>query len=461
VSQPDLVRPRYREGQQLGVDDLVTEQDYLIATRRRHDITSHSWGIAYGLTLSAQTSGLVIAPGYAVDALGRPLVVPDPLRLRWTDLPSGPDNLDIWLRYQEEEVADRVTEDVGVLVLSGGIGAMAAVYLGRLARNQGSPPYLPADSQLTYLDAEGGSVTAQTGTELVLDADPLLSVRIPDATGASVRRLAVTAARRTTVNGTLVTPNTNLTDDRALRFGDPVPAPEQALPWRWYQAELLTDGVVTGRELRIEVGAPKATDVPDWYRFAVSTASGLAPLAVDAGGTTTIGGDLTVRGPLVFGPLTVDPDDPRLADALLGTWVNAVDQSSRAVDQRFSGDLFDTTSLTVTLASAPSTRSAQPPPTTFDYAVTVTDNSTQQITDITVVAMTTVNADRTTEVLARIAVLAPGANYPLTHSVTLPGAGAIVRVEVFTLGLLPGGRISLGAADLDWQDTPPSTDHRR
>ncbi|QUQ65629.1 hypothetical protein [Kutzneria sp. CA-103260] len=467
MSQPDLVRPRYREGQQLSVDDLVAEQDHLIATRRRHDITSHSWGIAHGLTLSAQASGLVIAPGYAVDSLGRPLVVPDPLRLRWTDLPSGPDSLDISLQYEEEEVADRVTEGVGVLVVAGGVGPTAAVFLGRLVRSSGTPPYVPAESQLTYLDAEGGSVTAQTGTELALGADPLLSVRIPDDTGTPVQRLAVTAAGRTVVDGTLETPDVNLTEDQALRFGNPVPEPQQAWPWRWYQTELLADGVVTGRQLRVEVGAPKPTDVPDWYRFAVSNGTGLPPLAVDAGGTATVGGDLKVQGPLVLGPLSADPDDPRLNSALLGTWLNAVDQGSRAVDQRFSGDLFDTASLTVTLTALvspepppatqpPATQPATvPPPTTptFDYAVKIADNSTRQISNTTVVAMTTVNGDRTTEVLLRIPSLAPGASQQLTKSVTLPGAGATVRVEVFALGLLPGGRITLGAADLDWQDT--------
>ena len=462
MSEPELVRPHYREGQRLTADDLGTEQDYLLATRRGHDVIAHHPGIAHGLGLSAQASGFTVAPGLAVDGNGRTIVLPSPVRKRWSHLPADADALDVWLRYREDTVGDRVTEGADVQAVSARPGADATapgqapspVYLGRLARSQAAgPPYVPVESTLSYIGAQAASLAAQTGTTLVLAAEPALTVLVPDAGGHAVARLAVSAARGTEVDGDLVTPAAGLAEDRPLRFSGAVPAPQRAWPWRWYRAETRTEGVVTGQALRIELAAPASTDMPDWYRFAVDDGSGSFPLSVDAGCTTTIGGELIVQGPLVFGPLGVDPTDPRLVGALVGTWVGAIDEVSRAVDQKFSGDLIDMAALAVTLAVMPPAGGATP--TALTYDLKVSNRSTDQITDLTIVAVTTVNATRDTAVIANVPTLSAGADHELTQQVTLPGAGATVRVEIVTLGLLPGGRIALGVQDVAWQDTPP------
>ena len=116
MTQPDLVRLRYRENELLSADDLDTEQAYLIATRRRHDVTAHAAGVAHGLTLSSLVTGCVIMAGLAVDGLGRAIVLPDTVLLRWSDLPTGAAALDLFLSYREDVVADRVTEGADVHV---------------------------------------------------------------------------------------------------------------------------------------------------------------------------------------------------------------------------------------------------------------------------------------------------------------------------------------------------------
>jgi hypothetical protein len=463
VSGPELVRPRYREGQQLTADDLGTEQDYLLATRREHDGIAHHPGIAHGLGLSAQTSGFTVAPGVAVDGNSRAIALPSPVRLRWADLPADAAALDVWLRYREDTVGDRVTEGAAVQAVpvqpaaapaAPGQASSPPVYLGRLASNQAAgPPYVPVESKLSYIGTQAASLAAQTGTQLVLDVEPALTVLVPDAGGHATARLAVSTAQGTKVDGDVVTPAARLAADQPLCFSSAVPAPQQAWPWRWYRAETRADGVVTGQALRIELAAPARTDVPEWYRFAVADGSGSFPLSVNAGCTTTIGGHLTVKGPLVLGPLGADPTDPRLVGALVDTWVDAIDEVSRAVDEKFSGDLIDMTALAVTLAVVPPVGDATP--TRLTYDLKVSNRSANQITDLAIVAVTTVNAARDTTVIAHVPTLAAGADHELTHEVALPGAGATVRVEIVALGLLPGGRIALAMQDVAWQDTPP------
>lgn len=466
MTQPDLVRPHYRENQQLSVDDLDTEQAYLIATRRRHDGTAHVPGVAHGLTLSSLTTGVVIAAGLAVDDLGRAVVLPDDVQVRWSDLPAGAAALDLFLGYREDVVADRVTEgaDVhvtSVLLTDGVAGPAQSVYLGRLAKGpEGSPPYLPVASQVAFVAAEGAAVAADTGETVRLDADPAVTVAIPDANGQPVPRFAVSPTNGTDVNGTVVAPDVSLSGDHPLRFGAPVPAPQAAWPWRWYHAETMADGVVTGQQLRVELGAPASTDVPDWFRFAVDDGSGTFPLTVDASGATTVG-TLKVGGTLVFGPLAADPNDPRLTATLVQTWTGAVGLGSLAVDRQFSGDLFDTSALTVTAAVVPTPPAPQttpPPSPSITYTVTVTNGSNMPVTDLTIAAVNTINGVQSSDQLVRLDTpLSSGAEYTLTHVLSLPElVGVTVHVEVVALGLLPGGKVTLGIANFDFQGpTPP------
>ena len=462
MTRPDLVRPRYRENQQLSAEDLDTEQAYLIATRRRHDVTAHAAGVAHGLTLSSVAAGCVITAGLAADDLGRAVVLPDTVLLRWSDLPAGAAALDLFLSYREDVVADRITEGADVHVTSvqpagGAAGPAQSVYLGRLVKTtDGGPPYAPAASQVVFVAAKGATEAAAAGTTVRLGADPSATVAVPDANGPAVARLALSPTNGTGVNGTVVAGSAEFAGDHPLGFGVPVPAPQAAWPWRWYHAETMADGVVTGQQLRVELGAPASTGMPDWSRFAVADGGGNFPLTVDAGGATRIG-SLSVEGTLVLGPLAPDPGDPRLVTTLVQTWADALDQGSRAIDQQFSGDLFDTSALTVTAAVVPppSLQTATirpPPPSSLTYTVTVANGSSQPVTDLTIAAVNTISGTQSSERLMRLDTpLSPGTDYTLTHQLALPGAAVTVHVEVVALGLLAGGRVALGLAGFDWR----------
>ncbi|TQF06849.1 hypothetical protein E6W39_37500 [Kitasatospora acidiphila] len=474
MTRPDLIRPHYRENQQLGVADLEAEQEYRITTRRRHDTTAHTAGVAHGLGLSTRHTGCQIAAGLAVDGLGRAVVLPDPVLLRWSDLPAGAAALDLFLGYREDvTAADRVTEgaDVHVTQVQPGddvAGPAGTVYLGRLVASTG-PPYVPASSPVTWGTAEGAAVAAPTGGTMQLDHDPALTVTLPDPAGRPVPRLAVSPTTGTAVNGSVIAHGARLAPGGPLRFDPAVPAPKTASPWRWYRAAILADGVQTGQELRVEMGAPGPTEVPDWYRFAVGTApDGALPLVVHAGGDTTVG-SLDVEGTLIFGPLAVDPGDPRLAATLMSTWTGAVGQSSLAIDRQFSGDLFDNSALTVAAVvqdpnpppqQQKSARKAAAapvvPPQTLAYDVKVTSITSQAVTDLTVAAVITVNGVQKSERLGSSQLLQPDAEFEIPGSVPLPAADSVtVHVEVVALGLLPGGKVTLGVTSFDWRSVPP------
>jgi hypothetical protein len=74
----EIGRVRYFDGQVLRTDEFADEQAYHVATRRRHNLSHHEWGIAVGLELTydAQDATLYVEPGYAVDGYGRELVLP-------------------------------------------------------------------------------------------------------------------------------------------------------------------------------------------------------------------------------------------------------------------------------------------------------------------------------------------------------------------------------------------------
>src|SRR5262245_26582816 len=78
-----VVRPNYSEGQILGAADLNAQLTYGRLGMVLHERTEHLWGVAQGLELTTtdQTQGTAkyvdvsVAPGRAVDRLGRAIVV--------------------------------------------------------------------------------------------------------------------------------------------------------------------------------------------------------------------------------------------------------------------------------------------------------------------------------------------------------------------------------------------------
>ncbi|MCW2714573.1 MAG: hypothetical protein JWN88_1620 [Frankiales bacterium] len=107
-------RPRFYEGQYLEAADLMASVDYARAARSRMLLGAHRWGIALGLDLREvpgpnSSLDVVLQPGYAWDGFGRPVVVPEPVKLSaglfasydGTAAPGVPVEVPVWLSYSE------------------------------------------------------------------------------------------------------------------------------------------------------------------------------------------------------------------------------------------------------------------------------------------------------------------------------------------------------------------------
>ena len=120
MSDAQLLRPRYFQGEYLGPEDLTAAVDHARWARARHDLGAHAWGIAAGLGLRevpALEGGVdvFVEPGYAVDGFGRPLTVATPTalpldRLQGLNVALGPGQTSVrvavWLRYAESGTSE-------------------------------------------------------------------------------------------------------------------------------------------------------------------------------------------------------------------------------------------------------------------------------------------------------------------------------------------------------------------
>jgi hypothetical protein len=84
-------RPRFFDGQRLTADDLLAAQAYERELRWLHNRTLHPWGIARGLTVSAARGDrtVTVGAGYALDCLGRDLLVGEDTVLQVPPVSSG------------------------------------------------------------------------------------------------------------------------------------------------------------------------------------------------------------------------------------------------------------------------------------------------------------------------------------------------------------------------------------
>lgn len=82
-----LRRPRYFAGRLLDAATMQLEQDYHREKRRRHNRHLHGHGIVSGLAVRVESvdgatgDRVVIAPGYAIDACGNEIAVPECARI--------------------------------------------------------------------------------------------------------------------------------------------------------------------------------------------------------------------------------------------------------------------------------------------------------------------------------------------------------------------------------------------
>ena len=80
---PALERPLFFEGQRLTSADLAAVHAFDRELHRLHNRSLHGWGVVRGLAAGGARGGrtVTLTPGYALDCLGRELVLSEPLEL--------------------------------------------------------------------------------------------------------------------------------------------------------------------------------------------------------------------------------------------------------------------------------------------------------------------------------------------------------------------------------------------
>lgn len=107
-NEPQLERPNWFARRLLTAEDLDLEQTYFRERMRRRNRLLHGWGVVTGLGVERTAGvGLTVSPGFALDAAGNEIVVPESdhvdvlsagltaagtmhwLAIRWDECPSG------------------------------------------------------------------------------------------------------------------------------------------------------------------------------------------------------------------------------------------------------------------------------------------------------------------------------------------------------------------------------------
>lgn len=96
---PQIYRPAFFDGQRLSADDLSAVNAFHRELRWLHSRSLHTWGIAVGFMVTGARGDrtVTVAPGYALDCVGRDLLLAEPVTLPVPPLAGSGDDPD--LRY--------------------------------------------------------------------------------------------------------------------------------------------------------------------------------------------------------------------------------------------------------------------------------------------------------------------------------------------------------------------------
>jgi hypothetical protein len=489
--QSATARVRYREGQLLRAGDLTAEQAHRLALRRRHDRGSHVWGIVTGLALEGRPEGVLVNEGVAADGYGRVLVVAQPLLIAAATiepLAAAADvrAIDVWLLYDrvpatppragrsdcgpgrhsrwreapklrlttledpDAEVDERRPVEVPGADLAAGPEAPSPdnpdrewpVRLGRVTWDAGRLQVDLAGRPLAGLLGEAvvapaGNARLQVGSEAPGDRLRFLVAAAP-AGGTPVTRLAVDrdgAARVDAAAG--VDGQLSIADGR-LRFTG-APPPAAPAPWRIYRAVAAEEGQPSADDLRVEIGHPGTEGDPVRYRLAVGHAAGASferCLTVRADCALVVRKEALVLDParlVVRAPAAPDPEDPRVAAALIEQWLRSIVNAGVSLDKLFAGR------LTVEFGAVTPVNPGQQ----LSYKVTVTNAGAAPVLGITVAVTVAIGGTS-----------APGAVW--SRDALAPGAQFITPTGTISIPNTAGGKtVVLSAAAVGFGQTPP------
>lgn len=452
----EVVRVRYTEGQFLGVDDLVAEQDHRDGAARRHLLAAHPWGVVSGLALSARPGGgTTVGPGVAVDGYGRTLRVTEPV-----DLPAGAGARDVWLSLVDDVATvciapagpvdphhpPGVPPDLPAQPPHAAVGPAPGpwpVFLGRVPA-AGAPK--PDGRVLAGLVGEevrapSGRARLQLGPESTADPTRFtIATEQPD--GPPRVRVGVDVDGDLTVHGPArfdgdlaVLP----IEQGGIGFA-PAPTPAQAAPWSWYRTRVERDGRPVD-QLRIEIGHPGDGGDPATQRFVVGvhgrvkgSDTFLPCLSVDAAGTVTVHGKLRVGGLLSEGP--IGTTDPRVVAAAGTNFASGVLGTAAELAERFAAARFFVPTLKVSLEGDTDAFAGHP----FAYKVTVSNTGTAPATHSQLFVVVGINRDRvSTERVLDDVTIAPGPATAVNGVFAVPGnaANSELTVDVRAVGVSP------------------------
>jgi hypothetical protein len=461
------LRPRYAEGQILGAAELIDEQEYLIASRRRHLISGHAAGIVTGLEPSLTDGVLAVSPGFAVDGCGRELVISEVTQVPAPGAGQATTaDLDIYVQYERvatsgddpghprwiEQVVLRCAPPDGVPPPAGDLIDLPEddeagpwpVLIGVLTQG-GSAVDLGVRR---YAAAVGGAVMDPRGvTRLALQRSGALAVT---GVGAGSPLLEADAGGVTLTHDAMIAGSVTAQRTVELRSRK---APAAPSPWSLSRISgpavpSPASGLGSGSgsppapsdELRIELPAPPTG--PDPAQRAVSFGERTAAesfarsMSVLADGTVVISGNLVIEGRLATGPVPADPSDARLRQAMIDTWVGAATGALRDLEVAYTGEL-SLGNLQVTSSGARQ----------LSCTVTVLNTGAASISSIRVTAEMTMQGSSSAPSVQTLATieLAPSQSQTVSKLLTAPASGGVNVVVRATGSGLAGTTINAQA----------------
>ena len=432
---PPVRRPAYREGQLLQVAELQAEQQSRTSALDRHEQDVHTPGIITGLETAVATDpgvlGIQIQSGLAMDGAGRYLGLGQPLT---TPLADGEDvTVSVVWRGGTSQIelsdtpppsqADRTPDAWPVVLGHARRSGTTVIVTGddrEELRLRAARLSAPAGGSRVVLGAQSGRSTQILGVQLADGGAGLADVTLVDADGTG--QVSVD----TTVAGAVQAAQPVVLDT-------PISPPPAALPWSLYRAMLTRPDQTKVEQLRLEIGEVTSGVDPHGLESLVmkgGTGTGKNLLHVDAGGTVTIPGPLTVAGFTTVTGTTV----PLPAGQTLSS-LAAQEADMLALAQLILNRLTNT-DLQATQVGTPTTAGSQ-----VTYTLQLVTSATTAVSGVAVYETVIAPARLISrQFIAQGLNLPPAGTYDITQTIDVGATGMTVTIAVLAIGVGQDGQ---------------------